>query len=342
MDGISTAITAIKAVGIAERTAPVLCAEAKILAQLAASGKGITVEALTAAGEKVVGSVISWKPLAGGKTVAIMHLPEANALAERAPVSDVVALTGTLWSDTTGAVFRSAKPVLDEFPHKSDLVFAKDRFAAQLTDLRIMGRTGPLTEGERLALNASAKQIKASTGNTETFLSALSQAPKLDFGVTPLVEFPTNPVFNPRGGDSNCMTVTAGILRTMRTGQLTTAGQVEKLHASGAPLGVSYPGRFSDRFEAENWFKKAGGVDFTRHVGSMEEMAPGKPHAVDLMLKGADGEQRHMAFAYKFNNGKPFIYDGQSGFVWHSDAVSRNNLPLSFHELRLQPDPLFK
>lgn len=70
-------------------------------------------------------------------------------------------------------------------------------------------------------------------------------------------------------------------------------------------------------------------------------------HAKDVIGKvfkvvPDDGEQRHMAFAFKLQDGKSFVYDGQSGVRYAQESLNSSKLSMTFFELKAQPKPLYK
>jgi hypothetical protein len=139
------------------------------------------------------------------------------------------------------------------------------------------------------------------------------------------------------------MACTAGVVRTLNYGEIVNASQVAKLRSPfGETVGAPAVGRFRDSIEALHWFQKAAGASIERQASTLNTIAPGRAHAVDIMLKGADGEQRHMVFAFKLQDGKSFIYDGQSGVRYAPESLSSSKLPMTFYEMKAQPKPLYK
>jgi len=304
------------------------------------------VQILAGHAKDVIGKVFKVVPDDGGQMVAIVKLPEGSHLSYKAPVGELSSISPTLWRDNTGSLYRTAKPHIDDLPRHVDLKFVSDMVAPELSAVKSAPGQDQLILGEISPLAGVAKHgdlLRASVGDRSKFLTTLSEAPQHKFINSPLLEVRPKSIFNPDGGTINCMACTAGVVRTLNFGEMVNASQVAKLRSPfGESVGPPAVGRFRDSIEALNWFQKASGASIERQASALTAIAPGRAHAVNIMLKGADGEQRHMVFAFKLQDGKSFIYDGQSGVRYAPESLNNSKLPMTFYELKAPAKPLFK
>ncbi|MBS2008856.1 MAG: hypothetical protein JST01_17530 [Cyanobacteria bacterium SZAS TMP-1] len=305
---------------------------------------GERVEVLAADATKMVGDLFLYRKIPDGPMVALVKLSEPTKLAAKAPVGEVSFLTPKYWRDKTGAVFETNKPFsADDLPGIPNLKHAPDWFAPERSLLRLANGENAFLQSEIQGIGANGKLIRANAGDQTRFLAALGEAPKMRFTGSPLWEGLPESIFNPERGTTNCMGCTASVVRTWRNGELTTSGQIPKLRTSfGDSLGTPAPGSFEDYPQALKWFGDAAGVSLKSVGWSIENIVPGRLHAADILLKGGASEQRHMAFAYRFQGSKPFIYDGQSGVQYHLDSLTQSKTSVIFHQLKPLPEPLYK
>lgn len=304
------------------------------------------VQVLAGHAKDVIGKVFKVVPDDGGQMVAVVKLPAGSHLSYKAPVGELSSISPTLWRDNVGSLYRTAKPHVDDLPRHVDLKFAADMVAPELSAVKLAKGQDQVILGEISPLTGVGKHgdlVRASVGDRSKFLTTLSEAPQHKFSNSPLLDVRPKSIFNPDGATINCMACTAGVVRTLNYGEMVNASQVAKLRSPfGEFVGAPSVGRFRDSIEALNWFQKASGASIERQSSALGAIAPGRPHAVDIMLKGADGEQRHMAFAFKLQDGKSFVYDGQSGVRYAQESLNSSKLSMTFYELKAQPKPLYK
>jgi hypothetical protein len=132
------------------------------------------------------------------------------------------------------------------------------------------------------------------------------------------------------------MGCTAGVLRTLRTGILTTADDVTNVVSNtGARIGEPRVGRFENESEALDWFQEAAGVRIVNSVAETVYLKRGHIYALTLSLNPrSEAELLHMGFAHVFEDWSKVFFDGQSGVQWAEESFDERGLPVRFHELR--------
>jgi len=309
---------------------------------VAAVGEKVEVFAGDAA--KMFGDLFLYKKLPEGPTVGLVKLAEPSKLVAKGPVGELDFLTHKYWRDKTGAVFEAKIPVAeDDLPKLGNFKHAPEWFAPERNSIRVANGQNAFLQSDIKGIDAHGQLVRDSVGDKTKFLTALSEAPTMRFTGSPVWQGLPQSIFNPGRGTVNCMGCTAGVVRTWRNAELTTAGDINKLRTSyGITLGPPAPGSFKDHPEALVWFGRAGGVSLKSIGGSVENLAPGRLYAADILLKGGASEERHMAFAYRFQGSKPFIYDGQSGVQYHLDSLTQSKTSVIYHDLTPITKDLYK
>ncbi len=207
--------------------------------------------------------------------------------------------------------------------------------AANPNRVRLVRGFRPFPVEAQSLLEVSNDLIRENTSKPMSFLYALSSAPRYAFNESPLLPWRTKSLFNPRGLMSNCMGCTAGVLRTLQSGILTTADDVTHIVGSnGARPGEPRVGRFENESEALDWFQEAAGVRIVNSVASTSELQRGRTYALTLNLNPRSGsESLHMGFAHAFEDWRRVFFDGQSGVQWEGESF-HDGLPVRFYELQ--------
>jgi hypothetical protein len=284
--------------------------------------------------KRVTGELLSIHPNAEAGPTAVVRLHKEQSILSDVNASNLEPINARLWRNESGAVF-SAPPTENLLPDAASLKFLANVRAVEPDKISFVSgvRTLP-KEAEPYIANNNAL-IKLNAEKPESFLFALSSAPKLEFAHSPLVDWRSPSIFNPRGLSSNCMACTAGIVRTLRTGAVTTAEDVAKMTAKdGTRIGEPFFGRFENEHQAFQWFSDAAKARIVDTVSDPAELKAGRNYALTINLNPrSGGGALHMAFAHRFSDGSAAFYDGQSGIQWSEESFVRSKLPVRFHEL---------
>jgi|GEM_PF-3220697 len=309
-----------------------------------AAAVGEKVEVFAGDAAKMFGDLFLYKKIPDGPTVGLVKLAEPSKLLPKAPVGELDFLTPKYWRDKTGAVFEMKTPVAeDDIPKLANAKHAPEWFAPERSSISVANGQNTFLQSDIKGIGAHGQLIRANVGDQTKFLTALSEAPTMRFTGTPVWQGQRESIFNPKGGTTNCMGCTASVVRTWRNGELTTAAQIDKLRAPfGDTLGPPSPGRFSEHPDALKWFGHGAGVSLKSIGGSVENLVPNRLYAADILLQGGVSEERHMAFAYRFQGSKPFIYDGQSGVQYHLGSLKQSKTSVIYHDLTPLTKGLYK
>ena len=298
-----------------------------------------TVSAAGPGGDIVYGEVIHLQNSNDSAPSALIKL-EGNRNREPATVdAELSHLTGRLWRDKSGQVFRARQPELGErAAQKHD--FVPDIVAVEQSKTSFVSGARHLSSEDLEYVRMNSDLIKLNKDENGSLLVALRSAPVLEFSDSPAVGWRTTPVFNPDGLTENCMVSTAALVRTLRSGKLHTATDIVNMKSiDGVSLDAPYNGRFRDDMEALDWFRRAAGVRLVFRTTDAAMLEPTKDYATVLHLgSNPSSSLKHMAFAHKFLDGGMVLYDSQTGVQWSEKFLRRRAaVPVTFHELGNAP-----
>lgn len=303
---------------------------ARIVRSTYRPGDAVSIEV---GGNKSLGAeIVSFKKLTQGEEVAVLQVKEGSSIPARLPGNDLQKLTASLWRDETGAVFRTTQKVVDDIPHVDELRFVPNMFTAPTERMTLVDSTRAIRPFELSLSKLSDDLISKYAHARGGFLAAMQQAPEVAFSNanTSLVR---STLFNPTASKSNCMSCTAGVVRTLNSGKLFTAPAVESLGTKAGAFGAPYPGRFKTEPEALEWFAQAAGSRIASQPAKFADMIPETPYAAKLGLVAKNSDQSHMVFAYKPKDGAPFLYDAQNGIRYSPRSLERNGTPVALYQL---------
>jgi len=248
-------------------------------------------------------------------------------------VRGLTPFNNTLWRSESGHVFSTERKLGIGVPEAADVRQVKGALAVEKENLKFLGGHRPLLPEAYEEVKRNGELIVANQSSRDGLLFSLASAPKYQFRSSPLLDWTPPSVFNPALETSNCMACTAGVLRTLSTGRLTTARDIAAIKGPNGELGFPFRGRFKDIDQALDWFDTAAGVTRTG-VHSIENMVAGKPYALTMSLN-SDLSQSHMAFAYKLQSGRRIFFDAQAGARYDPRSFSQKALapllyPLEF------------
>lgn len=310
-------------------------AHAKSSAAAMPSLKQETLLSLNVNGTRLDAQFKKFHTLRDGESVAVLQLNEWNSLAPRKPVAALQQVSPGLWTDKTGAAFRT-KPGFpaDEIPEATDVTFASRVLVANREQLKVWQGTLPQLNPE--TLRASGQAIASSIHSRDTLIRSFNTAPAVNYSPD-IVALGRPTVFNPAGGKDNCMTSTAAVLRSLESKRLVTAPDIERFRYLNSNLGSSAFGKFKNEREALSWFEDAAGAKILRSLTSIKDLVPGRPYALTLPVRSAD--YQHMVFAFQPKAGATTIYDAQGGIRITPQSV--RNVPKSFWEMEMLANPRY-
>lgn len=277
-----------------------------------------------------VGELYKFATAAESRGFAAVKFDKRIAGAPARLPEEVSEFGGNMLRDSLGFLYSKGKAGSAQIKHLPGFR------AVEVGNISFLKGPRPLLPESARSIDLNGELIRANLKSPDGFLYALASAPKYQFERSPLLSWKPNSIFNPSLGDTNCMACTAGILRTWRTGRLTTADDIALAKSfDGKMMGHPSPGRFANEHEAIEWFAEAANVRVSgKATSELSELVPGKPYALSLNLS-ADGSKSHMAFAYRFKSGQSLLYDGQNGaqysaFSFGNSSLGRQFIPLEF------------
>ncbi len=293
--------------------------------------------AISEQGGRLTGELLSFhKPVETGP-LALIRLHNESSQAPLLDMSQLTQINSRLWRNESGFVYSSQKATASGMlPDASSLKFMPNTRALEPDQVKFVSGARSFPPEAQGFIDTNNMLIRQNASKPQSMLYALSSAPKVYFSDSPLVAWKTSSIFNPQGLSSNCMAATAAILRSLRTGTIVTAEDIPKLASkSGGLIGHPFVGRFENETQALDWFSEAGGVRIVNSVSHPSELTNGRSYALTVNLNPrSDSTTLHMAFAHRFEDGKSFFFDGQSGIQWDNKSIVKGKLPVRFHEVQ--------